>query len=195
MRLTCRPAPPIRRLFGRLGVVAAPLALGACGIADYPSLQTPAAPQPAAIPSPATPSPGRITGSAVPVVATPGAMPSAAADPAALLASGTAAYGAFVARRAAAEALVAAAAHAAPGSEAWAVATVALGALTDSHGQTAAALAGLERLYTDDQLARADGDATPEADAHTAAIDDARAQVQAMMDDESVVLDRLGESL
>jgi hypothetical protein len=149
------------------------LALTACAAAkDYPSLQR----RPAE----------RQTGSALP--ATPEAPPPPPAPPSAqlttrlsqLVEQARAAHQRFAARRDDAARSVAAGSGSAPGSEGWAMATVALSDLESARSDAMVALAELDQLYTARTL---DGDQSA-----VAAIAAARDQVTALVGKEDDAL-------
>ncbi len=154
------------------------LALAACAsdTANYPSLarrpvekastsQTPT-PAPTAAPTPAS--------------------PQEAARLAGMVAQARAAHQRFVAKQQRAGQTVAAGSGAAPGSESWAVASIALAELESERSAAMVALADLDQLYA---AARIEG-------GDTSAITAARDEVSGMIGDEDVVLadlrDRLG---
>lgn len=100
--------------------------------------------------------------------------------------SARAAHSRFLARTARARMLVSQASGAATGSEAWAVATVALSELQAARGVASIALAELDALHTEDQLR---GNGLPTAD--SPAIAAARDAAAALVDEETRVIDSL----
>jgi hypothetical protein len=153
------------------------LALAACAAtSDYPSLER----RPAE----------RASGTAPAV--TPEAPPAAPAPPSAELTTRLAqlveqarvAHARFAARRDNAERLVASGGGAAPGSEGWSVATVALSDLESTRSEVMLALAELDQLYAAEAIAAAES-------GHRALVETiatARDQVTAQVDEEDRVL-------
>jgi hypothetical protein len=97
-----------------------------------------------------------------------------------------AAHARFLGRGGRARALVSQASGAAQGSEAWALATVALSELEAARGSTSIALAELDALHTADQLR---GNGLPTAD--SPAIAAARDAAAALVEEETRVVDSL----
>lgn len=167
----------MRRTPASLLLLAPVLSLAACGAArEYPSLDR----RPAE----------RLSGSARPVVPeTPPPPPApASADLTARLAQlvqqARAAHQRFSARRANAERLVAAGGGSAPGSEGWAVATVALSDLESSRSDAMVALAELDQLYAGETIAAAETGSRASVEAIAAARD----QVTSLVGDEDQIL-------
>ena len=163
-------------------LIAAGTVGGCTSVGSYPSLAIrdverasytvePAAPEPAP-PAPAPPSPG-LDGRL-----------------AQLADSARAAHSRFVARTGRAQTLVAQASGAATGSEAWAVATVALSELEAARGGTSIALAELDALHMADQLR---GNGLPTAD--SPAIAAARDAAEGLIEEQTRVIDSLRSRL
>jgi hypothetical protein len=157
--------------------IALVVSLTACAAAqDYPSLER----RPAE----------RMTGSARPVTPETPPPPPAAASPelttrlAQLVGQARAAHGRFAAKRGNAERLVAAGGSAAPGSEGWSVATVALSDLESARSDAMVALADLDQLYTSESIAASETGNRASVDALAAARD----QVTALVGEEDDVL-------
>jgi len=161
----------------------AALALSGCAAsADFPSLARRDAERAAAsaeaAPPPAPP----------PAITPPdAATTSKVAD---LVRSARAAHGRFSARRGSAESLVGNARGAPSGSDAWAVASVAIGELDAARGATALPLSELDTLYTAERVAHAEGE-TGDA----LAIDEGRQAVAALLAEEDRVLAGLAARL
>lgn len=168
---------------------------------DYPSLaRRPAegsvSPDPAICP--ASPEalaladePGRVGGTAQPAPALD--LPPPATEPsrdlttrlAQLVSDARAAHGRFSARRAEAERAVSAASGAAEGSEAWSLASVALAGLESARSEALVALGELDQRYA--EMSVATDTNLLDLDAVTAARD----QVNAIVEEEDAVLERL----
>jgi hypothetical protein len=170
----------MRRAPATLLPLALLLPLAACAAAqDYPSL----ARRPAE----------RASGTAQPVA--PEAPPAPPSPPSPeltarlsqLVEQARAAHQRFVAKRPATERAVASGGGGAPGSEGWAVATVALSSLEAARSDAQVALADLDRLYTAETIAASEtGD-----HAKATAIAAARDQVKALVTEQDEVLDGL----
>jgi hypothetical protein len=166
----------MRRAPASLLPVTLVLSLTACVAAkDYPSLGR--------LPS------ERMTGSAQPV-APDSPPPPPPAPPrtdltgrlAQLVDQARAADRRFSERRANAERLVAGGSHAAPGSEGWSVATVALADLESLRSDAMLALAELDRIYVDESIAAAETGNGAGVDTIAAARDQVTALVNAQDD-------------
>ncbi len=182
MKQICRHALWHGAVLSATALIAAGTVSGCASGESYPSLAIrdverasytvePAAPEPAPPPL-APPSPG-LDGRL-----------------AQLADSARAAHSRFLARTARARTLVTQASGAATGSEAWAVATVALSELEAARGGTSIALAELDALHTADQL-RSNG--LPTAD--SPAIAAARDRAASLVDEETRVIDSLRSQL
>lgn len=175
----------MNRAFPRLytAVPVLGLALGLAGCAstnDYPSL----ARRPAE----------RITGSADVVAPTPAPSPPPAPPSpemtgrlAQLVEQARAAHAKFAARRGEAERLVGAASGAAPGSESWSVASIALGDLDSRRSEAMVALGELDEIYVGEAVKAAETGENGNANAASAA----HAQVNGWLAEEDAILDRL----
>jgi len=125
---------------------------------------------------------------APPAITPPGA--TTTAQVAALVDRARAAHGRFAGVRGRAESLVAAARGAAPGSDAWSIASVAIGELDAARGATALPLSELDTLYTAERAAHFQsetGDAL--------AIEAARQTVAALLAEEDRALAGLSSRL
>lgn len=175
--------------------VTAPLAalvlLSACASqGEFPSLaKRPAELALEAAPAPAPVAPGRISGSGAPASPAPDAVVSqrpVSADLTARLGqlqdAARAAHDRFTGKRALAGQLVSAASGAAPASEAWSVATVAVAELESARSDAMVSLGELDRLYAAERVDGGDG----------GAIAAVRDQVTAWVADEDAVLAELG---
>lgn len=167
-------------------VLAATLALGGCAASSsYPSLAS----RPAE----------RMSGTAEPVAAEetdsqfPPPLPASADLQARLdqvLGEARAAHARFMGQRAGAQAIVASAAGAAVASDAWSRASIALAGLESARGATSLALSSLESLEVTERVAQS-GTET----GGTIALADARASVEAMIDEEDAVISALAGRL
>ncbi|MFM6831215.1 MAG: hypothetical protein ACKOVA_12925 [Novosphingobium sp.] len=105
---------------------------------------------------------------------------------AALRAIAREAHASFVARQPAAARAVSAAAGAAKGTESWSVASVAVAGLESARSRVSVPLADLDRLEVDASNRAADG-----AEADFKAVRETRAEVEALADQETRVIDSL----
>lgn len=156
------------------------LALSGCGGRErFPSLAMRPAERAFATAQPAD---------AAPVVALPQVPPtgSVAERIAGLTAQASAAHRTFESRRPAAARLAAAARGAAPGSEAWSLAQVALAQLDSARSQGMVAMGELDRMLVVAEQAAVTG---PDADAQ--AVRDAQRQISAQIAGEDSVIDAL----
>lgn len=136
----------------------------------------------------------RITGSADVVAPTPApSQPPAPPSPemtgrlAQLVAQARTAHEKFAARRGEAERLIGAASGAAPGSESWSVASIALGDLDSRRSEAMIALGELDEIYAAEAVRAAETGVAGNSDAASAA----HAQVNDWVAEEDAVLDRL----
>jgi len=178
------------------GALAGVFLLAGCGTqGEFPSLarrQAELTGQPAPTGAPANGAPGRIEGSAQPDAPAAGTVvrqEEISANLAARLRElGSAAREAhrrFEAKQARAGQLTAAARGAAPGSEAWSVATIAVGELEAARSDAMVSLGELDRLYAQERIDGGDG----------GAIAAVRGQVTAWVADEDAVLVELAGRL
>jgi len=178
------------------GALAGAFLLAGCGTqGEFPSLARRPAElgvRPAPAGETATGAPGRIEGSAQPDAPAAGTMvrqEEISADLAARLrelgSAAREAHGRFEAKRARAGQLTAAARGAAPASEAWSVASIAVAELESSRSDAMVSLGELDRLYAQERIDGGDG----------GAIAAVRDQVTAWVADEDAVLAELAGRL
>lgn len=171
----------MNRAFLCLSSAVLAFGLSACAATrDYPSL----ARRPAE----------RITGSADVVAPTPAPSPPPAPPSpevtgrlAQLVERARTAHAKFGARQGEAERLIAAASGAAPGTESWSVASIALGDLDSRRSEAMIALGELDEIYAAEAVKAAESGNAGNADAASAA----HAQVNGWVAEEDAVLDRL----
>ena len=208
MPLTMKPlmhSRPAAKALLRAGPAAALFLLAGCASdGAFPSLARRPAEGIGESGSAASSTPGRIAGSAAPAAPAPDvatAQQAVSADlPARLAELGASARAAserFTGKRARAEQLVSAARGAAPGTEAWSVATIAMADLESARSDVMVSLGELDRLYAAARIDAAAKNAGPEQvdGGDGGAIAAVRDQVTAWVADEDAVLADLGGRL